>query len=520
MEQAYNPIHLLCPTCGAPIRYEPASGVYHCANCGNDTAPGDQYKKTVRWRRIHPKDIIREGTTTAVFYHCPGCGADVAVDETEASGTCSFCGGSLVRREYTEKDAFPQLIIPFELKQEEAEAKLKEFCSAHLKGREKSNVKNSLSLLKGCYLPFRFVRGPVECEVVRDVSGSVYHARAYVDGLAVNTTAALSNEVLDACEPYDWEQIQEFSFGYIAGHPVRMEDVDDKAILARVWREVESDFIDDAMRVMQSRSVEVNAYGKEVEILPVLLPVYLITKDNMSVFINGQTGRTAVSFGRFYNRGMWWWVEPLLTAVIAGLIAYLIFPSIELAFMFFAAAGLIAWTAFDNLRSRHDQLIVRHEPQVKDEIGKAAPVFHETVGGRDVNVEIRFFPARRVIKMILLTVLCNILPLLLAMFFAFSSGKPLSDLNLSAMFLWLVISVPVTFIYWIAYVRRDVYDDPVLREILEDGSLKKIPRKKKRVWSFKDLRYSFDGWESILFLCLLLGLPAILFIMSIVLMLE
>ena len=88
MQEAENPIHLICDSCGAPVQYEIGSGTYCCAHCGSERAPGDQYRRTQSWRKIR-QDMIRKETLpqTAVFYHCPGCGAEVVVDENEASST-------------------------------------------------------------------------------------------------------------------------------------------------------------------------------------------------------------------------------------------------------------------------------------------------------------------------------------------------------------------------------------------------------------------------------------------------
>lgn len=94
--------------------------------------------------------------------------------------------------------------------------------------------------------------------------------------------------------------------------------------------------------------------------------------------------------------------------------------------------------------------------------------------------------------------------------------------------IWLVISVPMTFIFWIAYLRRDIYDRPVIHQILPDGRRRRIrpdaDRKGKKPLGvtigeiLKDLRP--DGGEGCLFGCLLFGLPVLMFVMSIVCMLD
>jgi hypothetical protein len=96
--------------------------------------------------------------------------------------------------------------------------------------------------------------------------------------------------------------------------------------------------------------------------------------------------------------------------------------------------------------------------------------------------------------------------------------------------IWLVISVPMTFIFWIAYLRRDIYDYPVIRQVLPGGALRRVKPDadagKKSVGAsigevLKELRPGGgSGGEGCLFGCLLFGLPVLMFVMSIVCMLD
>ena len=151
MEQAYNPLHLTCESCGAPIKYEVGSGLYKCQSCGNTKAPYDQLVKTKKWKEVRQSALRNEILKSkAVFYKCSGCGGEVIVDENEALGNCAFCNSGLVRREYKESDTFPELIIPFELKEDEAKDKLKEFVNKNLP-IEKAKVLKHLDELKAYY---------------------------------------------------------------------------------------------------------------------------------------------------------------------------------------------------------------------------------------------------------------------------------------------------------------------------------------------------------------------------------
>lgn len=519
MEQAYNPIHLTCESCGGSIKYEIGSGLYKCQYCGNTKAPYDQLNKTKKWKEVRQSALRNEVLKSkAVFYKCSGCGAEVIVSENEALGKCAFCNSSLVRREYKESDTFPELIIPFELKEEEAKNKLKEFLNKNtIIG--KSKVLEHLDDLKAYYLPYQFVRGPIDCDVFRDVSDRKYHAFTYVDELAINTNKQLSNEVLDACEPFDWDKTQDFSFGYIAGHKVKIQDINDNELTSRVYGEVKDGFIPVVEKTMDTKGIDVYPTNSALEQLPILLPFYFIKKIGFLVAINGQNGNVALTFNKKRDRSRFWFVEPLLTSLIVGIVTFILSKSIELTFYASAAVALVAFTVFSNNRDKHEETIIYSDKKNKKlkDFKTAKPIFKEEINGVSKNVVIKFYPLSRILALLLKAIIFNVLPLIIVILIKLINDSPIETLYFGYISLWLVISIPVTFIFWFAYARRDVYNTPVLYEINDDGSLRKI--RKNDLKSTFSLIVTLFKEGSIGFGLLLGGLPLLMFIMSIYLML-
>ena len=521
MERAYNPIHLTCESCGAPIRYEIGSGTYKCAHCGNTTAPGDRFKKIQGWKELTQSRLKKEIPDDTVIYHCPGCGADVLVAHRETTGTCRFCGGSLARREYLDDDSFPELIVPFEIDETKAREYLENYARKHLFGRKRRTVLKSIIDVEGYYLPYQSVRGPIDCTVYRDMSEREYHAAGYVEDLAVNTNKQLSNELLDCIEPFDWNKTEEFSFGYIAGHRAKIQDTGDDEVKKRVYREVERDFLPVVEKTMQSKGILISASSSDLEQLPVLLPVYFVKQPGYCAVINGQNGNVAITFFREFDRSRFWYIEPLLTMIVFGVLTILLSKSLELTCYVAAAVGLIAFTAFSNNRMSHEQLIVYCDSRSKKERFKTAvkPLFHEEIDDKEEFVEIRFTPLIRIINLVIKALVFNALPLLIAMFFKWSSNEPLSSLHFTYISVWLVIAVPLTFIFYIAYARRDIYDHPYMYRMDENGRRKRI-RRKYDVKSFLKSSLEFIRDSGFGFGMLLFGLPLLMFIMSVYLMMT
>ncbi|MBR2578443.1 MAG: hypothetical protein IKE38_05870 [Erysipelotrichaceae bacterium] len=125
----------------------------------------------------------------------------------------------------------------------------------------------------------------------------------------------------------------------------------------------------------------------------------------------------------------------------------------------------------------------------------------------------------RIISLVIKALIFNVLPLLIAMFFKWSGNEPIGSLHFSYISIWLVISVPFTFIFYIAYARRDIYDHPYMYRTLADGRKKRI-RNRIRIRSFLSTVFEFIKDSGLGFGLLLFGLPFLMFIMSVYLMIT
>ena len=473
MNRTQSPIRLSCPNCGAPSYFDIGSHTYRCSYCQTTTPPDVQKRQVMGWRQMRQNQMRQDFSRyNMAVYSCPGCGASVTVEASEATGRCSFCGGSLVRRSYTNTDSFPELIIPFRLSEQEAKARLTEWANKHHNKEERETVLKNVQHLKGFYLPYQFVRGPIACTVTRDATDRTYHCGGYVDEIAINVSSQLDNEVLDAAEPFMWDDTRDFSFGYVAGHSVKMQDITGKQLRGRVRREVESDYLPTVEKTMHTKGIDLNANPGELQELPVLLPMYVIQQKNLSVAVNGQTGAVAVTTHKQVDTSRFWFKEPLLIT-LAVFVITLVLSNIAFAGMFALTACLIAFTAFSNNRKKHMKTVI-HSTHGRDEKERLEPVFRESIGGQWYNVDISFFPVGRVIRFVIGMILFNALPLLISMFAMWVYDKPITDLQIGYIAIWLVLSIPFTFIFFIAYLRRDIYDHPSVSVIMPDGSTKKV----------------------------------------------
>ena len=511
----FNPMTIRCRSCGAPANFDIIAQNYHCANCGAQTEVATSLEQLNTWRTQKQASNSREWRQhPKAVYHCPGCGATVTVDENEALTQCVFCGSSIVRSEFNDQTLLPEAVIPFKLTLDEAKQRLREWIEKNASKPEAKLLQSRVEELRGYYLPYQMVKGPVACNVQRLATSRYYVCRTYLNGTAVNTSKQLDNLVLNGMEPFDWSELFEFDFNLVAGHGVKMQDIDQETITARTIEEVEDDIRPVIEKAMQTQEVECHSAAEDLLTLPVMLPAYVICTGNVKVAINGQTGRIAVSCLKPYVSKRWL-IEPTIITILGFLAScvmlhtdegpltfakalrsiFLLKTQVSGALMLAFIIGIIAFCAIgqhankkrfallQTKKSRADrdgETITYHEGDDVLPDSAPAPVFMEVVNNLLSPVAVHFYSIGRICKWIAAAVIFNLLPILLVVLFklpdilSVKSFAPLAGYHYSYNGIWLVLSIPVTFIIYLAALRRDIYDFPIFSLLQPNGTTRRL----------------------------------------------
>ena len=293
MEHRITDIH--CPQCGAPADFDIVRQMYVCGHCGGTVGISEAQKEKQGFRKLQREKLKNSVKKYRLFStSCSGCGAEVVFEENEALSGCPFCGRSLVRTEYLSSKNMPESVIPFGITQKEACERLEDWCR---KNRGKQEAKQLLPLipeLKGFYLPYELVRGPVHMRASRMDAESVYRCEGFMENAFVNCSKQLDNLLLDGMEPFDLNGLTEFEFGYVAGHHVKTPDINGKDLEQRVCQEVEECYTPSVRKTLETKAVSIKASAESAITMPVLLPVYYICKGDLMAAVNGQTGKVSV----------------------------------------------------------------------------------------------------------------------------------------------------------------------------------------------------------------------------------
>lgn len=490
-----NPLQVYCKNCGAPAGFDIVRQTYACASCGEQTGIQETKAAVFRWKTLQKQNLDWNPGLTLEKYSCPACGAQIVFERGEASEICDFCGSRLVRKELTETERMPELIIPFFITPEEAGKRMLAWGHEHEDTPEGRSIVSSMNRFQGCYLPYYLIRGPVYGTVTRDGNERTYRCAGYLEGTAVNLSEQMDNLTLDGMAPFDWSAARPFEYGYIAGYHVKLPDISDADTDRRIREKAAEDFLPEVEKVLQSSGVHIQTETGNMSAVSALLPVYLIKSGKLTAVMNGQTGRISVSEKRTKKSNPWV-IEPLIytvtaTLLLSALSGFDVYNMCLFAFVFaaifFCIMGEGRHSLVPRIRMRSAEAKARREEgRLKidegDDILKNpydnTPVFYEkNRKGQDVPVRIRFYGFRRICSLVLKITLFEFFPLIAAAVIRYVDISGTTEL-FSAHFrpqyggAWYLLAGMVVIIYYARGIRRDIYEHSILYEIKENGKKK------------------------------------------------
>ncbi len=293
-----NPLLVKCKSCGSKTEYNIKEQSYCCPACGSKTSVVDAVTNLGTWRKCQQSDIKKQlHELPHTFTHCPNCGAEFFFKENEATGICPYCDTPMIRKDYDESDSFPESIVPFKITLEEAKEKLLDLVDkpARSYSEEAEIAKKNIDKLQGFYLPYTLIMGPIDYNINREGTKRQFHCEIEVEKNFINGSKELDNLVLDAMEPYEWQEIVPFSFGYISGQLVKIKNIDDNELTKRAVEEVANQTQKQITEELDSEAIEIKSDSANILTAPVLLPVYYFKVGDFTVAVNGQTGRVSMT---------------------------------------------------------------------------------------------------------------------------------------------------------------------------------------------------------------------------------
>ncbi len=493
-----------CPSCGAPAKYNIIMQQYLCGYCGGRVGVKDAHEQKKGFRSIQQQKIKESKKNYRLLSaNCTGCGSELVFEAGDALTSCAFCGRALVRNEYLSEEELPELIIPFRITKEEAANCLIKWCNANSGKAEAKRLREAVKTLEGFYLPYELIRGPVNSRVSRMDGGRIFNCRGYVDNVFVNCSKQLDNLLLDAAEPFELYDIREFDFSYVAGERVKIGDISAVELKDRVNEEVSNDYTSTVRKTLETKAVEVDTNAESVLRMPVLLPMYYIRVGKIMAAVNGQTGKVSVRAEKeSHYYFIPWWIKAIISTLLTALIAFFSFRffgnsvegSLYLTGMLTLIVFITTLAAFSD--TIHNKFRVEARPKIftssggplrrsgrnliqdKKEVQKEVvpPVFFESLEGVETPVKLVFSSPARKLKLVILSLVALFLPVIIALFL---NGFVFARLELGGSAVWFCIVIPVLPVYILKFGIIDLYENPWIYVIYNDGRTRRYKKKSR-----------------------------------------
>lgn len=286
-------------------------------------------------------------------------------------------------------------------------------------------------------MPYELIKGPIRFQVSRDNSERRYVCGGFLEHVAVNVTDRCNNLLLNGMEPFIWDDLEPFRFGYIAGHAAEVPTADGAELRRRVFEEVAEEYRPTVEQTMQTTGLSLQPSAEALLRMPAFLTVYFMDCGEVQAAVNGQTGKVSV-LAEKDTKTYPWIIEPLLGTIAVMIFIYFAFRNyggvamdpkelLELIGTIGLVAALILFTAFSNGRRarvkrkiyksisvEEEQKKNRKKNRKKKEKPAMEPVFFENVQGRELPVQLGFYSKGRIAKMAILLLLINASTCLLA----------------------------------------------------------------------------------------------------------
>ncbi|MCI8465963.1 MAG: hypothetical protein HFI63_08920 [Lachnospiraceae bacterium] len=345
-----------CPSCGAPMRFDPESQKLSCEHCQTELSVKEyeercgkplmreetEEEKAADRMDGRPLETEEEGarvsyeqgpTMNVKKYHCSSCGAEVVTDETTAASICGFCGSPTLLEERMEGAKRPERVLPFQVTREQAVEKFRAWTKRGLFTPKEFRSQSTVDKITGIYVPFWLVdyQANVQLQarctrtrVTRSkdteyIYTDHYHVRRNMDAgyekIPMDASEKMDDKTMDLLEPFHYQDLKRFDLPYLSGYLADVYSYTEKDMEGRGKQRVREYALAAArgsisgysgVNVVEQR-IRIDETRAEYVLLPVWMLNYRYQEKNYQFVINGQTGKMVGTLPLSKRRMLGWW---------------------------------------------------------------------------------------------------------------------------------------------------------------------------------------------------------------------
>lgn len=319
--QRYN-----CKNCGAELFWDSTAGCLKCEYCGYEyqasdfeKAPSDTVSPTAEIADASARATDHSDSTELVLYQCSHCGAEIVTAKSTVATTCAYCGRAITMTEKLVENFKPDVVIPFAINEKEAKEIYRKYIRRSFLTPKKFQSEGVLKKIKGLYVPFwlhSFTNDTNALFYGENVSSHrrgddkivehhMYDISVEAQGIFTNIpTDALKNlddQLMDAIEPFHYENLVEFTPAYMAGFYAEEYNETEQDTLVRATQRAKEAMLAEAeqaagvytVKHLQHSTERLSDLISRYAMFPVWLLHIEYKQQNYTFAINGETGKIA-----------------------------------------------------------------------------------------------------------------------------------------------------------------------------------------------------------------------------------
>ena len=243
-----------CKQCNAELYWDSSVMALKCEYCDSIYNPNEFNETNEQVGQIlkENKQTTDDSTgITLVKYKCNECGAEVITAAGTLATICTHCGRALSMNKKMEGIFKPDFVIPFAINKKKAKEIYQNYLKSSFLVPDSFSDESELKKIKGVYVPFwlHSFKNLANAEFQCTHSSSrrkgndkiityqdylvTMEAQAYFDKLPTDALKKMDNDLMDSLEPFDYDELEEFHAGYMAGFYAEEYDQDVCATLGR-----------------------------------------------------------------------------------------------------------------------------------------------------------------------------------------------------------------------------------------------------------------------------------------------
>lgn len=308
---------ILCKACGASISYSIENANWKCEYCESIFEKDEIQSQSSNDNEVEKIEDYSESNNIYDQYNCNQCGGQLIADTNTAADFCVYCKSPTIIKSRFSGNFRPRYCIPFSITDKQAEGIYFDHIKKHFFAPSSMKTAKTVHEIRRLYVPYWLfdcvVKGDLEWEATKSKSYTSGEYRvtetkyyrveragiARYERIPVDASKKLDNELMEGIEPFDYDQLTDFSVEYMAGFLVERFDINEKESAKILEKRAGNYFRSKLTETLseyesfkiKSKKVNVNDIKAAYALLPVHLLTNIYDQKTYLFIVNGQTGK-------------------------------------------------------------------------------------------------------------------------------------------------------------------------------------------------------------------------------------